>query len=260
MFLPPVEKCNLWSLIFLLKKSLRFNRFLCRRCWLRYLSATFGFCLTEHSQNSLSCSSDASDSLTKNTQETQSLICPLLFSPWQVKSNCITPQSWAASFNFTKLGRAREREGGRWLKMERAAGKDEWVVKRRRFYSEIGSYIKRDGGRGKIRGLEGKAVRQVLKQGTLNQIENDSDTVMRWGEPAGRGCVGWESREGGLRGIISVKKTMLFYLNIYCEWQPFESKSPKTNSLFSSFFWVYEAGFDTEWPLTQRWWQADLQQ
>ena len=47
---------------------------------------------------------------------------------------------------------------------------------KRRLYSEIESYIKGDGGREKIRGLERKVARQLLKQGTLSEIGNDSDT------------------------------------------------------------------------------------
>ncbi len=47
---------------------------------------------------------------------------------------------------------------------------------KRRLYSEIESYIKRDGGREKIRALGRQVARQVLKQATLREIENDSYT------------------------------------------------------------------------------------
>lgn len=47
---------------------------------------------------------------------------------------------------------------------------------KRRLCSEIESYIKRDGGREKIRALGRKVARQVLKQGTIREMENDSYT------------------------------------------------------------------------------------
>lgn len=55
--------------------------------------------------------------------------------------------------------------------MERGEGKDEETVKRGGFTVKV-SYIKGDGGREKIRALLRKVARQVLKEGTLSELEN----------------------------------------------------------------------------------------
>lgn len=54
--------------------------------------------------------------------------------------------------------------------MERGEGKDEETVKRGGFTVKV-SYIKGDGGREKIRALLRKVARQVLKEGTLIELE-----------------------------------------------------------------------------------------
>lgn len=58
--------------------------------------------------------------------------------------------------------------------------------KKRRLNIEFESYIKTDGGREKIKAWDWKVVGQLLKQGTLSEIENYPNEM---GGPVERECV-----------------------------------------------------------------------
>lgn len=104
------------------------------------------FRLTEHWQNFLSCSPGSGLFHQTLTNTKPDLSFPLRSVATVTASLPKTePPHW-----FSRGRGERQRR----LKMERGAGKDEWIAKRGGFYGKIESYIKREGGREKIRGLE----------------------------------------------------------------------------------------------------------
>lgn len=118
----------------------------CQRwCCLAFVGHV-GFRLAEHWQNFLSCSPGSGLFHQTLTNTKPDLSFPLRSVATVTAS---LPKSEPPHWFSRGRGERRRR-----LKMERGAGKDEWIAKRGSFYSKIESYIKRDGGREKIRGLE----------------------------------------------------------------------------------------------------------
>lgn len=166
-------------------------------------------------------------------------------SKWRVTASP-PPRSRAASFIFTKLEREMEK-----IK-DGESSRQRWMdCEKRRLYSEIESYIKRNRGREKIRGLEGKSGETSIETGHIKWNRKwQWHTVMRWGNRLRvcvRVCVRWrkEGKEASFGSIlvlwVRVKETgerrvkFLFFLTTSANDSQWNQNLPKPNSLFSSF-------------------------
>lgn len=166
----------------------------CQRCRCLAFVGRVCFCLTEHRQNFLSCSPFTAllNHTHTHKHKARSVFPSSVCSKWRVTASP-PPRSRAASFIFTKLEREMEK-----IK-DGESSRQRWMdCEKRRLYSEIESYIKRNRGREKIRGLEGKSGETSIETGHIKWNRKwQWHTVMRWGNRL-RVCVCvWEMKERG---------------------------------------------------------------